>query len=190
MSRFSRRDFLSLTARHCAGSRTATPEDRTQVRPRDQGWRRFDPSQSLRGKRDIGIRWRDRGVENGSRRPCRKTIEPSGKLMTPGLIDLHSHVYPYGSAIASPRRTGAFSRTRPRGVAATPRQQSRALPYIVAHPARFTPSSYRTTACLVPVASLQYDNAQSRPVPWRSPKIRTSVGSRCGMSENVIYKTG
>ena len=31
-----------------------------------------------------------------------KTLDASGKLVTPGLIDLHSHVYPYGSAIGIP----------------------------------------------------------------------------------------
>ena len=31
-----------------------------------------------------------------------KTIDATGKLVTPGLIDLHSHVYPYGSAIGIP----------------------------------------------------------------------------------------
>ena len=29
-------------------------------------------------------------------------INASGKLVTPGLVDLHSHVYPYGSAIGIP----------------------------------------------------------------------------------------
>ena len=29
-------------------------------------------------------------------------LEASGKLVTPGLVDLHSHVYPYGSAIGIP----------------------------------------------------------------------------------------
>src|SRR3989440_9146622 len=64
----------------------------------------LDPSQSLRGKRDIGIRW---GVveaiepEIPAARAL-KTIDAGGKLVTPGLIDLHCHVYPYGSAIGIP----------------------------------------------------------------------------------------
>src|SRR4029077_13214083 len=31
-----------------------------------------------------------------------RVINASGKLVTPGLVDLHSHVYPYGSAIGLP----------------------------------------------------------------------------------------
>src|SRR5207344_3526698 len=31
-----------------------------------------------------------------------KTIDAAGKLVTPGLVDLHCHVYPYGSAIGIP----------------------------------------------------------------------------------------
>ena len=29
-------------------------------------------------------------------------LDASGKLVTPGLVDLHTHVYPYGSAIGIP----------------------------------------------------------------------------------------
>ena len=65
----------------------------------------LDPSQSLRGKRDIGIRW---GVieagraGNSGRARLARPWTPAGKLVTPGLIDLHCHVYPYGSAIGIP----------------------------------------------------------------------------------------
>jgi dihydroorotase len=64
----------------------------------------LDPSQSLRGKRDIGIRY---GVveavepEIPAARALR-VLDASGKLVTPGLVDLHAHVYPYGSAIGIP----------------------------------------------------------------------------------------
>src|SRR5262244_2452924 len=64
----------------------------------------LDPSQSLRGRRDIGIRY---GVIEAvepdipATRALR-TIDASGKLVTPGLVDLHCHVYPYGSAIGIP----------------------------------------------------------------------------------------
>jgi dihydroorotase len=64
----------------------------------------LDPSQGLRGRRDIGIRY---GVIEavGSDIPAARavrTIDAAGKLVTPGLVDLHCHVYPYGSAIGIP----------------------------------------------------------------------------------------
>ena len=31
-----------------------------------------------------------------------KTIDATGRLVTPGLVDLHTHVFPYGSAIGIP----------------------------------------------------------------------------------------
>ena len=64
----------------------------------------LDPSQNLRGRRDIGIRW---GVIEavepdipGER--ALRVLNVAGKLVTPGLVDIHAHVYPYGSAIGIP----------------------------------------------------------------------------------------
>jgi dihydroorotase len=60
----------------------------------------LDPSQSLRGRRDIGIRYGlIEAVETDipAARALR-VLDAGGKLVTPGLIDLHCHVYPYGSA--------------------------------------------------------------------------------------------
>jgi dihydroorotase len=64
----------------------------------------IDPSQNLRGKRDIGIRYGVIESVEASIAPERanRVLDASGKLLTPGLIDLHSHVYPYGSAIGIP----------------------------------------------------------------------------------------
>src|SRR6516165_6322343 len=64
----------------------------------------LDPSQSLRGRRDIGIRY---GVIEAvepdiAEARALRVINASGRLVTPGLVDLHSHVYPYGSAIGLP----------------------------------------------------------------------------------------
>jgi dihydroorotase len=64
----------------------------------------LDPSQRLRGVRDIGIR---NGVIEAvaadipAARALR-VINASGRLVTPGLIDLHAHTFPYGSAIGIP----------------------------------------------------------------------------------------
>ncbi len=64
----------------------------------------LDPSQKLRGKRDIGIRF---GIVEAvdadipAERALR-VINANGKLLTPGLVDFHAHVFPYGSAIGIP----------------------------------------------------------------------------------------
>jgi dihydroorotase len=64
----------------------------------------LDPSQNLRGRRDIGIRW---GIIEAVEpdipaERALKVLNVGGKLVTPGLVDLHAHVYPYGSAIGIP----------------------------------------------------------------------------------------
>jgi dihydroorotase len=64
----------------------------------------LDPSQSLRGRRDIGIRYGlIEAVETDipTARALR-VLDAGGKLVTPGLVDLHCHVYPYGSALGIP----------------------------------------------------------------------------------------
>src|SRR5262249_31938474 len=64
----------------------------------------LDPSQSPRGRRDIGIRF---GVIEALEADipaerAQRVLDATGKLVTPGLVDLHTHVYPYGSAIGIP----------------------------------------------------------------------------------------
>src|SRR5262245_66651008 len=64
----------------------------------------LDPSQNLRAKRDIGIRFGviealDADIPTDK---AQRVLSASGKLVTPGLIDLHAHVFPYGSAIGIP----------------------------------------------------------------------------------------
>src|SRR5258708_13957599 len=112
MSALSRRNFVARTGAAAAAVMSGGLPTSTEAAmgPADKfdlvikGGDVLDPSQSLRGKRDIGIRW---GVieaieaEIPTERAL-KTIDASGKLVTPGLIDLHCHVYPYGSAIGIP----------------------------------------------------------------------------------------
>lgn len=64
----------------------------------------LDPSQGLRGKRDIGIRYGliEALAEDIPAARANRTLNASGKLAVPGLIDLHAHVFPYGSAIGIP----------------------------------------------------------------------------------------
>ena len=64
----------------------------------------LDPSQNLRGRLDIGIRYGVIEAVEADIPAARalRLLDAGGKLVTPGLIDLHCHVYPYGSAIGIP----------------------------------------------------------------------------------------
>jgi len=64
----------------------------------------LDPSQGLAGKRDIGMRYGlIEAIEPSiSSDRAHRVMDAGGKLVTPGLIDLHCHTYPFGSAIGIP----------------------------------------------------------------------------------------
>ncbi|HZP79971.1 MAG TPA: amidohydrolase/deacetylase family metallohydrolase [Pseudolabrys sp.] len=105
----SRRDFLCTAGSAALAAGLAAPA-RAAMGPNDKydlvikGGDVLDPSQNLRGRRDIGIRF---GLIEAleANIPVEKAVnvlDVSGKLVTPGLIDLHTHVYPYGSAIGIP----------------------------------------------------------------------------------------
>src|SRR5215213_1987450 len=104
MNGVSRRHFLGLTgsaavAAISGGAHAAMgPNDKFDLVIK--GGDVLDPSQSLRGKRDIGIRFGLIEAVEADIPAARalRVIEAGGKLVTPGLIDLHCHVYPYGSA--------------------------------------------------------------------------------------------
>ena len=104
-----RRDFLKYSGTMAAAAALLGPA-RAAMGPTDKfdlvikGGEVIDPSQSLRARRDIGIRFgaiESLDAEIPAAR-AQKLIDASGKLVTPGLIDLHTHVYPYGSAIGIP----------------------------------------------------------------------------------------
>ena len=63
-----------------------------------------DPSQGLRGRRDLGIRWGRIAAIEPQIAPASAlhAIDATGKLVLPGLVDLHTHVYPLGSALGLP----------------------------------------------------------------------------------------
>ena len=57
----------------------------------------LDPSQKLRGKRDIGIKHGQIAAVETSIPAARavQRIDVAGKLVTPGLVDLHTHLVPH-----------------------------------------------------------------------------------------------
>lgn len=68
------------------------------------GARVIDPSQNLDAVMDIGVR-SGRIVEiqkNLPRDKAAQQINAVGKIITPGLVDLHAHTYPQASAIGLP----------------------------------------------------------------------------------------
>src|SRR6201997_1623016 len=207
MSALSRRHFLALTGSAAAAtlSGPATPA-RAAMGPADKfdlaikGGDVLDPSQALRDKRDIGIRWGTIEAIETDIPAARavKTIDATGKLVTPGLVDLHCHVYPYGSAIGIPadelvqfQGTTTVVSAGDAGVnnlAALRRYivaQSRARMYAFVHIANNGLSAF-------PVAELyNIDNAQMEACAMalaENPDFL--LGVKVWMSENVIFKHG
>src|SRR6266566_4196612 len=62
------------------------------------GGRVIDPSQKLSAERDIAIAGGRiaRIAENIPPNQARQVFDAKGKIVTPGLIDMHTHVYKYG----------------------------------------------------------------------------------------------
>src|SRR3981189_505293 len=205
MSALSRRHFFAGSAAAALSGGLLTPAG-AAVGPADKfdlvikGGDVVDPSQSLRGIRDVGIRW---GVVEAIETEipaarALKTIDATGKLVTPGLIDLHCHVYPYGSAIGIPaagrvqfQGTTTVVSAGDAGVnnlAALRRYivaQSRARMYAFVHIANNGLSAF-------PVAELyNIDNAQVEACAMalaENPDFL--IGVKVRMSENVIFKHG
>jgi dihydroorotase len=106
---FDRRRFLlALSATAATGSLPVAA--RAAMGPDDKfdllikGGEVLDPSQGLRGMRDIGIRNGVIEVVQADIPADRalKVLNANGRLVTPGLVDLHAHTFPYGSAIGIP----------------------------------------------------------------------------------------
>ena len=205
MGSFSRRDCLKFAGAALAAT-ALSRQAQAAMGPDDKfdlvikGGEVIDPSQSLRGKRDIGIRWgRIEAIETDipAARALRM-IDASGRIVTPGLVDLHAHVYPYGSAIGLPADetvpyqcvttvvsagdAGAnnFAALR-RHIAA----QTRTRMYAFVHIANNGLSAF-------PVAELyNIDNAQVDACAMtlaENPDF--ALGVKVRMSENVIFKHG
>jgi dihydroorotase len=160
----------------------------------------LDPSQNLRARRDIGIRFGTiEAVEADiPAERAQKVLDAGGKLVTPGLVDVHTHVYPYGSAIGIPADelvahqatttcvsagdTGAnnFAAFR-RYVAA----QTRTRLYAFVHIANIGLAGF-------PVAELNnvdfaHTDTAARAIGENADMV---LGTKVRMSENVIAKHG
>src|SRR5437660_1150642 len=109
MTRQGRRRFVAGMGAALAASGMSVAV-RAAMGPQDKfdllikGGELFDPSQSLRAKRDIGMRFGKIEALEADIPATRalRVLDASGKVVVPGLVDLHSHVYPYGSAIGIP----------------------------------------------------------------------------------------
>ncbi|SCB19420.1 dihydroorotase [Bradyrhizobium shewense] len=204
MSVLSRRDFLAFSTSAAVVGLAAPagaamgPNDKYDLVIR--GGEVLDPSQSLRARRDIGIRWGmiETVQEAIPAERALKSIDASGKLVMPGLIDLHSHVYPYGSAIGIPadelvqfQGTTTVVSAGDAGVnnlAALRRfivAQTRARMYAFVHIANNGLSAF-------PAAELyNIDVAQTEACAMAlAENADFLLGVKVRMSENVIYKHG
>ena len=105
----SRRRFLAglgALAASASGfpSRAATMGSNEKFDLVIKGGTVLDPSQGLNAKRDVGFRF---GVVESieadiAAARAQRVLDASGRTVLPGLIDLHSHVFPYGSPIGIP----------------------------------------------------------------------------------------
>jgi len=106
MQPLSRRDFLIGAATGVsmlglgAGALAQTDKFDLVIK----GGEVLDPGQKLRARRDVGIR----NAVIAALEPeiadarAKQTLDARGKLVLPGLIDMHAHVYPQVSALGLP----------------------------------------------------------------------------------------
>ncbi len=197
--RFVQSAAMGVALAHSSVARAAMgPNDKFDLVIR--GGEVIDPSQSLRGKRDVGIRFgRIEAIEAFI--PAERTlrsIDAAGKLVAPGLIDLHSHVYPYGSAIGIPAdelaqfqctttlvSAGDAGVNNLAGLVRFVSAAARSRIYAFVHIANNGLSAF-------PVSELyNIDNAQVESCAMalaENPDF--TLGVKVRMSENVIFKHG
>jgi dihydroorotase len=87
-----------LAGAHAPGTHSA--EAAADGKPFDllvKGGKVVDPSQDLEGARDVAIAGGKiaRLEQDIPAAQARQVVDASGKIVTPGLIDLHTHVFPY-----------------------------------------------------------------------------------------------
>jgi dihydroorotase len=102
----NRRKFLfgGTAALAVLGGFSAKAQSSSQFDLLIKGGEVIDPGQALRARRDVGIR---NGVVAAidadiAADSAARVLDAAGMIVTPGLVDLHTHVYPYGSPIGIP----------------------------------------------------------------------------------------
>src|SRR5689334_5838652 len=104
MTSLKRRRLLAGLGAAAVAGALSTPA-RALMGPNDKfdlvikGGEVLDPSQGLRARRDVGMRYGFIESLDAEIPPARalRVLDARNRLVVPGLIDLHSHVFPYGS---------------------------------------------------------------------------------------------
>jgi dihydroorotase len=203
MVSFKRRQLVAGISAAFATGLVGSPA-RAAMGPNDKfdlvikGGEVLDPSQGLRGKRDIGMRY---GVIEALEADipaarANRVMNAAGRLVVPGLIDLHSHVYTTGIGIppdelvlfqgtttavsAGDAGSSAFALTR-RAMAA----QSRTRLYAFVHIANIGLSAF-------PIGELfNIDFAQTEAAAKTlAENADIAIGIKVRMSQNVIARHG
>jgi dihydroorotase len=113
MSRYSRRGFLMSSALAFSAAALARPTSLLAQATGAaapiydlviKGGEVVDPSQNLRGKRDVAIRYAKLAALEPEIPGEQATyvLPADGKLVLPGLVDMHVHVFPEASALGLP----------------------------------------------------------------------------------------
>jgi dihydroorotase len=106
MSKSSRRAFLAQLGSAAVvirGLRATAAPDASSYDLLIAGGRVVDPSQKLSGENDVAILHGRiaRVAPNIPRDQARQVFDARGKIVTPGLIDIHAHVYEYGTPLGA-----------------------------------------------------------------------------------------
>lgn len=158
----------------------------------------LDPSQTLRGKVDVGIRYgRIEALEADIPAVrANRVMNAAGRLVVPGLIDLHAHVFTSGIGIPADElvlyqgtTTAASASDAGASTFATYRRyataQSRTRIFAVMHIANIGPSAF-------PVGELfNIDFAQTEVAAKAlAENADFAIGIKLRMSQNVIARHG
>src|SRR5215203_347293 len=96
------RQSQAREARHGRGITSRLPRRNGILRARRRRGRPRPRSRRDGAERQVRSRHQGRRRARSEPVAALRVLDAAGKLVTPGLVDLHSHVFPYGSAIGIP----------------------------------------------------------------------------------------